>query len=90
MAWTFYRPAQCAYADEVAVATLSFRDSMTALAPAFHSVDHVAGLNLNHRKCCWVQYGSESREYLLNWLSDNCEEFREMQIVRFAKYVDWT
>ena len=60
---------------------------MTALAPAFHSVDHIAGLNLNHRKGCWVQYDSESRESLLNWLFDNCEEFHEMQVVRFAKYV---
>ena len=83
----FLQPAQCAYADDLAVAALSFRDLMTALAPAFHSVDHTGGLNLNHRKCCWVQYGSESRESLLNWLSDNCEEFREMQIVRFAKCV---
>ena len=83
----FLQPAQCAYANDLAVAASSFWDLMTALAPAFHSVDHIAGLNLNHRKCCWVQYGSESRESLLNWLSDNCEEFREMQIVRFAKYV---
>ena len=60
---------------------------MTALAPAFHSVDQKAGLNLNQRNCCWVQCCSESREYLLNWLSGNCEEFRQMQIVRFAKYV---
>ena len=50
----FLQPAQCAYADDLAVAASSFRDSMTSLAPAIHSVDHVAGLNLNHRKCCWV------------------------------------
>ena len=83
----FLQPAQCAYADDLAVAALSFRDLMAALALAFHSVDYTAGLNLNHRKCCWVQYGSESRESLLNWLAGNCEEFRVTQIVRFAKYV---
>ena len=60
---------------------------MTALAPAFHSVNHIAGLNLNYRKCCWVQYGTEERESLWHWLSENCVEFREMQIVRYAKYV---
>ena len=60
---------------------------MTALAPAFHSVGHIAGLNLNHRKCCWVQHGGERRESPLHWLSDNCEAFREMQIARFAKHV---
>ena len=57
----FLQPAQCAYADDLALAALSVRDLMTALAPAFHSMDHIAGLNLNHRECCWVQYGSERR-----------------------------
>ena len=83
----FLQPAQCAYADDLAVAASCFRDLMTAVAPAFHPVDLFAGLNLNYRKCCWVQYGSEGRESLLRWLSDNCEEFREMQVVRCAKYV---
>ena len=60
---------------------------MTALAPTFRSMDYIAGLNLNYRKCCWVQYGTEGRESLRTWISENCEEFREMQIVRHAKYV---
>ena len=51
----FVQPAQCACADDLAVAALSFRDLMTALAPAFLSMDRRAGLSLNHRKCCWVQ-----------------------------------
>ena len=34
-----------------------------------------------------MQYGSERRESLLNWLSDNCEDFRDMQLVRYAMYV---
>ena len=34
-----------------------------------------------------LHYGSEGRDSLLHWLSDNCEESREMQIVRHAKYV---
>ena len=44
------QPTQCAYADDLAVADPPFRDLMTAWSPAFHSVDHIAGLNLNHRK----------------------------------------
>ena len=55
----FLQPTQCAYADDLTVAALSFRCSMIALALAFQTVDQVAGVNLNHRKCCWVQYGSE-------------------------------
>ena len=61
--------------------------TLTALAPAFHSVDHIAGLNLNYRECCWVLYGGEGRESLRTWISENWEEFPEMQIVRHAKYV---
>ena len=60
---------------------------MTALAPAFRSVDHIAGLNLNYRKCCWVLYGNEERGSLRTWILENCEEFFEMQIVRHAIYV---
>ena len=48
----FPQTAQCAYADDLAVAASSFWDLMTALAPAFHSVDHIAGLKKNYRKCC--------------------------------------
>ena len=48
----FLQPVPCVYADDFAVAASSFRDLMTALAPAFHPLDHIAGLNLNHRKCC--------------------------------------
>ena len=46
----FLQPVQFAYADDLAVASLSFRGIMTALAPAFRSVDSIAGLNLNCRK----------------------------------------
>ena len=60
---------------------------MTALSPAFVVVDRVAGLNLNHRKCCWVQYGSDSCHELLKWVATNCEEFREMKTVNYARYV---
>ena len=45
---------------------------MTALSLAFVVVDRVAGLNLNHRKCCWVQCGSDSCHELLDWVSTNC------------------
>ena len=37
--------------------------------------------------CCWVQYGSESCQYLLGWMSTNCEEFLEMMVLKYAKYV---
>ena len=60
---------------------------MFALALAFRSVDCITGLNLNYRKCCWVQYGNEELTSLRTWISENCEEFREMQIDRHAKYV---
>ena len=83
----FLQPAQCAYADDLAVASFSFRGLMTALAPTFRSVDSIDGLNLNCRKCCWVHYGTEERDSLRTWILENCEEFYEMQIVRHAKYV---
>ena len=83
----FLQPTQCAYADDLAVASFSSPESMTALAKAFRSVDYIAGLNLNYRKCCWVQFGTEERESLRTWNSENCEEFREMQIVRHGKNV---
>ena len=83
----FLQPAQCADADDLAVASSSFRGLMTALAPAFRSVDSIAGLHLNYRKCCWVQCGTERHDSLRTWISEHCEEFRDMQIVRHAKYV---
>ena len=83
----FLQPTQCAYTDDFAVAALSFRGLMSALAPAFRSVDSIAGLNLNCRKCCLVQYGTEERESLCHCTSENFAEFREMQGVRHAKKV---
>ena len=83
----FLQPAPCAHADDFAVAASSFRRLMTALSPAFEVVDQTAGLNLTHRKCCWVQYGSESCPSLLDWVATNCEEFREMKMVKYVKYV---
>ena len=65
----FLQPSPCAYADDFAVAASSFRSLMTALPPAFNVMDRVAGLNLNHRKCCWVQYGNDSCHELLEWVS---------------------
>ena len=67
----FLQPAQCAYADDLAVASSSFRELMLALAPAFRSIDYIAGLNLNYRKCCWVQYGNEEHDSLRTWISEN-------------------
>ena len=83
----FLQPAPCAYADDLAVAASSIRRLMTVLAPAFQIIDQIAGLNLNHRKCWWVQYGSESCQSLLERVATNYEEFGEMKIVKYAKYV---
>ena len=83
----FLQPAQNANADDLAVASLSCRGPMTALAPAFRSVSSIARLSLNYRKCCWVHYGTEEHDSLRTWISENGEEFREMQIVRHAKDV---
>ena len=89
----FLQPAQCAYADDLAIASSPFRDLMVALAPAFRSIDYIAGLNLNYRECGWVQYDNDEHDWLRTWISENCTEFREMQIVRLAKHVgtmiDW-
>ena len=82
----FLQPSPCAYADDIAVAASSFRSLVAALSPAFEVVDQIAELNLNHRKCCWVQYGTDSCRELLDWVSTGCEEFREMRIVKYAKY----
>ena len=82
----FLQPVPCAYADDFAVAASSFRLLMTALSPAFEVVDESAGLNLNHWQCCWVQYGSESCQSLLDWVATNCVEFREMKKVKYARY----
>ena len=60
----FLQPAQCAYADDLAIVSSSLRELMVALAPAFRSIDYIAGLNLNYRKCCWVQYGNEEHDSL--------------------------
>ena len=83
----FLLPSTCAYADDFAVAASSFRTWMAALSLALKVVDRIARLNLNHQKCCWVQYGSENCHELLGWVSTNCEEFREMKIVKYAKHV---
>ena len=83
----FLLSAHCAHADDLAVASSSFRDLMVALAPACRCIDYIAGLNLNFRKCCRVQYGNEEHDSLRTWISENCEEFHEMKIVRHAKYV---
>ena len=82
--------AQYAYADDIAVAASSFRDLLTVLAPAFRSVDQIAGVTLKYRKCCWVQYGVERRDCLLDWLSDDCEVFRKRHMPSTRHIHRWT
>ena len=74
----FPQPAQCAYADDLAVAALSFRGLMAALARAFRTVDRVA----EPSGCCWVQHGSD--ESLVDRQSDNCEDVHQMLVVKYA------
>ena len=75
----FLQPAQFTFADDLAVAALSFR-GLTALAPAFQTVDQTAGLNLNHVKCCWVQYGIERLKSLLNVQSETVRSFAKCRL----------
>ena len=49
--------------------------------------DFIIGLDFNYRKCCWGHNGNEEDAFLRTWISENCEEFREMQSVRHARYV---
>ena len=67
----FLQPAQCAYPDDHAIVSSSFRELMLALAPAFRSIVCIAGLNLKYRKCWWVQYGNEEHDSLRTWISEN-------------------
>ena len=60
---------------------------MITFSPAFKVVDQIAGINFNHRKCLWVQNGSDSCRSLLEWVATNCEEIREMNVVQNVKYV---
>ena len=60
---------------------------MIELALAFRSVDFIVSLNLNCRKCCWVQYRNEEHDSLRTWISEDCEEVCEMQSVRHSKFV---
>ena len=82
----FFQPVPCAHADDFAVAASSFQRLMTALTLAFTVVDQTAGFNFNRRKCCLLQYGSESCQSLLDWVAMNCEKFRDLKIVKYAKY----
>ena len=60
---------------------------MTAQFPAFVVVDRVTGLNLDYLKFCPLHYGSDCYRELLNCVSTNCGEYREMKIVKSARYV---
>ena len=79
----FLQLTQCAYADDLAVAAPSFRGFLTASAPACQTVDQIAGL----------QYGSERRESLSNWLSENCEGLLRnagCRVCQVRGHHDWT
>ena len=83
----FLHPVPRAYADDFAVAAPSFRSLMPALSPAFMAVDSIAGWSLNHRKYFLVQHGNARCPELLDLVSTNCGEFREMKIFKYAKCV---
>ena len=52
----FLQPVQSAYADYFAVDASSFRGLMAALAPAFHSVDHIFSTALKDVNPCGAGY----------------------------------
>ena len=81
------QPAACPNADDFAEAAKSFRALMPAISPAFETIDSITGMNLNHRQSCWVQYGNDTCEQLVDWVATNWGEFREMKISKVAKYV---
>ena len=68
----FLQPAQCASADDLAIASSSFRELLVVLVPAFRSIDHVAALNLNFRKYCWFQFDNDELASFRTWISENC------------------
>ena len=53
----FLQPTACANTNDFAVVAPSFRKLMPAVAPAFRTFDEVTGMEVNHKKGCWVQCG---------------------------------
>ena len=68
----FLQPARRACADDLAVAPPSLWCLMTAVTPACQTVNQIAGFNLNHRKCCWVQYHLGGNNYSFDALQAYC------------------
>ena len=53
-----------------------------------HFLDLMTDLNLNCRKCCREQHGSEERDSLSYWISESgVQVYVGCKIVRHAKYV---
>ena len=80
----------CAHAHDFAVAAPSVRTLMPAIDPAFRIIERVTCINLNFKKCYWVQCGYEACGTLHRWVVDNCPDFRVMNMARVAKYVGAT
>ena len=79
----FLQPAQCAFADDLAVAVLSFRDLMTALAHAFQTVRiirNAVGCNMAVKDVNLCQNGYQITVRTLV----------KLQVVKCAKYVGTT
>ena len=83
----FLQFAECAQANDLAVASFSLRGFKSALAPGISFCGFHCWPHLNCRKCCWVHYGIEEPDSLRTWILENFGEFREMQSVRHAKFV---
>ena len=62
------QPTACAYDDDIAVSAPSLRVLIPAVAPAFYTIELITGMNLNHQKCYWVQYGSHTCDSLREWI----------------------
>ena len=83
----FLQRSACAYADDLAVAAPSFWTLTTVIAPAFDTVVMVTDMNLNHKKCWWVQKGNVACETLSEWTANNCPDFREMNFAKCAQHI---
>ena len=81
----FLHSSACAYADDFAVVSRSFRTLMPRIAPACRTSDEMTGMNLNHKKWCWLQRGTQTCDCLHEWVVENCPAFRKMKVSHIAK-----
>ena len=82
-----FHPSTCAYADDVSFAAASLRNIVLVIAPTFRPIEVITGMNLNHKKCFWVQHGTHTCEALSEWTAIYCFDFGGKRIAKSAKYI---